>query len=121
MFPAARLTDPITHDQLVPSGLIAMPMPGRPLNVLIEFMPAAVCGDFVACTGALVAGLAHPPQTGAPPAFLPPPPFAPISKGSATVLINNLPAARWIVDMAGCGTFLGDAKLAATRTVLIGG
>jgi hypothetical protein len=45
----------------------------------------------------------------------------PTSKGSATVLINNLPAARWIADQAGCGVFLGDAKLAPLRTVLIGG
>jgi hypothetical protein len=36
-------------------------------------------------------------------------------------MISFMPAARWIVDMSGCGVFLGDSKLAATRTVLIGG
>jgi hypothetical protein len=69
MFPAARIMDPITHDQTVPSGLIGPPMPGRLLDVMIE----------------------------------------------------GLPAARWIVDMAACGVFLGDAKLVGARTVLIGG
>lgn len=121
MFPAARLTDPITHDQVVPSGLIAMPSPGRPLNVIIEFMPAAVMGDFVACTGMTSMGPAHPPQLGAPPAFFPPLPFAPIIKGSTSVMINFKPAARWVVDTAACGVFLGDAKLMATRKTLIGG
>jgi len=118
MFPAARILDPITHDQLVPSGVIGPPMPGRIPTVLIEYLPAAVVGDFVACTGALSAGITHPPQVGPPPAA---PPFVPIVTGSATVMINFMPAARWIVDTAGCGVFLGDPKLAATRTVLIGG
>jgi uncharacterized Zn-binding protein involved in type VI secretion len=121
MFPGARLTDPVTHDMLVPSGIIAVPIPGRPVNVITEMMPAAVMGDFVMCTGATSMGPAHPPMAGPPPAFLPPLPMPPIAKGSATVLINGIPAARWISDTAGCGTFLGDPKLAATRTVLIGG
>jgi uncharacterized Zn-binding protein involved in type VI secretion len=88
------------------------------MTVPIEYLPAAVVGDFVTCTGALSAGIAHPPQAGPPPAV---PPSVPIVKGSATVLIGFMPAAHWIVDMAGCGVFLGDSKLAATRTVLIGG
>ncbi len=75
-------------------------------------------GDFVTCTGVLSVGIVHPPQAGPPPAI---PPSVPIVKGSATVLIGGMPAARWIADMAGCGVFLGDSKLAATRTVLIGG
>jgi len=118
MFPAARILDPITHDQLVPCGVIGPPMPGRIPTVLIEYLPAAVVGDFVTCTGALSAGIAHPPQAGPPPSV---PPSVPIVTGSATVLIGFMPAARWIVDTAGCGVFLGDSKLAATRTVLIGG
>jgi uncharacterized Zn-binding protein involved in type VI secretion len=118
MFPAARITDPITHDQTVPSGVIGPPLPGRPMTVLIEYLPAAVVGDFVTCTGALSAGIAHPPQAGPPPAI---PPSVPIIKGSATVMINFVPAARWVVDTAACGVLLGDPKLAATRKVLIGG
>jgi uncharacterized Zn-binding protein involved in type VI secretion len=120
MFPAARLTDPITHDLTVPCGVIGPPLPGRPLTVLIEYLPAAVVGDFVTCTGALSAGIAHPPQAGPPPST---PPSVPIVMGSRTVLIGFMPAARWApsMDTAGCGVFLGDPKLAATRTVLIGG
>ena len=121
MFPAARLADPITHDQTVPSGLISMPQPGRLPTVIIEKMPAAVMGDFVACTGVTSAGPIHPPQVGAPPAFTPPPPMVPIIKGSATVMIQGRPAARWVVDGGGCGVFLGDSKLMAMRTVRIGG
>lgn len=120
MFPGARILDPVTHDMLVPSGMIAVPAPG-PVNVLTENMPAAKVGDFVQCTGMTAAGPAHPPLLGAPPAMLPPPPFAPISKGSMTVLINNKPAGRWVVDMAGCGTFLGDPKMIPMRKTLIGG
>lgn len=121
MFPGARLTDPITHDHLVPSGVITLPAIGRVPTVFTEKMPAAVATDFVACTGVTSAGPIHPPQVGAPPAFMPPPPMVPISKGSATVMIQNKPAARWIVDMAGCGVFLGDSKMLAIRTVTIGG
>lgn len=81
---------------------------------------AAVMGDFVQCTGVLSAGIAHPPLLGAPPAFLPPPPFAPISKGSATVMINKIPAARWVVDNVACGTFVDFMPLAMTRRVTVG-
>jgi uncharacterized Zn-binding protein involved in type VI secretion len=118
MFPAARIGDPVTHDMLVPSGIIGPPLQGRPITVMIEGLPAAVVGDFVTCTGALVAGLAHPPQAGPPPAI---PPSVPIVLGSFTVFINGMPAARWIVGTAACGTFLGDPKTASNRTVLIGG
>jgi hypothetical protein len=68
------------------------------------------------CTGATSAGLIHPPP-------VPPAPPAPIVVGSASVLIHGMPAARWAPsgDVTACGTLLGDLKLAATRTVLIGG
>ena len=121
MFPAARKGDPITHDMLVPSGLIGPPLSGAcPMGpVMIEFLPAAHVGCTVVCSGAISAGLIHPP--------IPPPPLGPpnvIVKGSVTVLIHGMPAARWTPsgDMtAPCGVFLGDAKLAAIRTVIIGG
>jgi uncharacterized Zn-binding protein involved in type VI secretion len=84
--------------------------------VLIEGMPAAYVSCTVICTGATSLAPVHPP---------PPPPVPPplIVSGSATVLINGRPAARWVPsgDMAACGVFLGDLKLAATRTVFIGG
>ncbi len=113
MFPAARIGDPITHDMLVPSGAIG-PSPAGPPPVLIEGLPAATVGCLCNCTGAVTGGVAHPPPPGPPP---------PIVSGSATVLINFTPAARWAPapDTGGCGVFLGDPKLAATRKVLIGG
>ena len=109
MFPAARIGDPITHDNNVPSGVISPP--GVP-TVLIEFLPAAVMGDQVACTGVISGGLAHPP--------MPPLPTPPIILGSPTVLIGGRPAARWIVSVTACGAFLGLLPLMATRTVFIG-
>lgn len=116
MFPAARVTDPITHDQLVPCGIIGPPFPSPlPLPpVLIEGLPAAYVSCTAVCTGAISGGIAHIPPPGPPP---------PITLGSMTVLIHGLPAARWAPapDIGACGVFLGDAKLAATRTVLIGG
>jgi uncharacterized Zn-binding protein involved in type VI secretion len=117
MFPAARIGDPVTHDMVVPSGVIAPPLPGRPMTVMIEGLPAAVVGDFVTCTGATVAGLAHPPQAGPPPAV---PPSMPIVLGSFNVFIDGMPAACWISGIAACGVFLGDPKLMSSRTVLIG-
>jgi uncharacterized Zn-binding protein involved in type VI secretion len=84
--------------------------------VMIEGMPAAHVTCTVACSGATSAGVAHPPPgAGA----LPPP----IITGSATVFINGLPAARWAPsgDTTACGAQLGDPKLAAMRTVFIGG
>jgi uncharacterized Zn-binding protein involved in type VI secretion len=80
--------------------------------VIIEGLPAAHVNCTVVCTGAISFGLAHPP----PP--LPPP----IIKGSLTVLVHSMPAARWVVsgDLGACTVQLGDPKLIATRTVFIG-
>jgi hypothetical protein len=46
----------------------------------------------------------------------------PIVKGSLTVLIHSMPAARWAVsgDLGACTAQLGDPKLIVTRTVFIG-
>lgn len=111
MFPAARQGDPITHDMLVPCGSI---IGGNP-DVLIEFMPAA-CMYILAvdCTGVITGGIVHP--------YFPGPPL-PIVKGSMTVLIHGMGAARWMpsVDIAQCGAFLGLPSLTPIRTVLIGG
>lgn len=111
MFPAARIGDPITHDLLAPSGAITVP--AGPPTTIIEGLPAAHVGCSVACTGAISAGLAHPP----------PPSPVPIITGSMTVLINNMPAARWVPsgDMSGCLAQLGDVKLLGTRRTFIGG
>ena len=117
MFPAARKGDPITHDCLVPSGVIGPPLSGAcPLGpVTIEGLPAAHVGCTVVCSGAISGGVAHPPP--------PPGPPVPIVTGSTTVFIHGLPAARWnpAPDVGGCGVFLGNPPLAAMRTVLIGG
>jgi uncharacterized Zn-binding protein involved in type VI secretion len=120
MFPAARKGDPITHDMLVPSGVIGPPVTGPcppPMGpVMIEGLPAAHVNCTVVCSGATSAGPAHPPP-------VPPAPPPPIVTGSQTVFIHNMPAARWAPsgDVGACGVFLGDPKLAAARTVLIGG
>ncbi len=121
MFPAARLLDPVTHDLLIPCGVIG---PGVPvpcpmcaaMPVIIEGLPAAHVGCTAVCTGVITGGIVHPPP-------VPPVPPPPIVKGSTTVLIHGLPAARWVpsLDVAACGVFLGDPKLVALRTVLIGG
>jgi uncharacterized Zn-binding protein involved in type VI secretion len=117
-FPAARKGDPITHDMLIPCGVIGPPMTGPcppPMNpVMIEGLPAAHVNCTVVCTGAITGGVAHPPP--------PPPIIPPIVKGSMTVLIHNMPAARWVMsgDMGACTVQLGDAKLMGMRTTLIG-
>ena len=114
MFPAARIGDPITHDMLVPCGVIGPPITGPAPNlVIIEGMPAAYVTCQCMCTGVISAGLAHPP--------LPVPP--PIIKGSTTVYINFMPAARWAPapDTGACGVFLGMPPASASRRVLIGG
>ncbi len=120
MFPAARLTDPITHDMLVPCGVIGPQAPApcpscAATPVMIEFLPAAHVNCTVVCTGVISGGLAHPPP--------PPTPPVPIILGSLTVHIHFMPAARWTPapDIGACGVFLGDVRLAATRTTLIGG
>lgn len=119
MFSAARIGDPITHDMLVPSGVIGPQAPApcpscASAPVIIEGLPAAHVMCTCVCTGAITGGIVHPPPPGPPP---------PIVKGSMTVMIHNMPAARWVpsMDMGACGVFLGDSKLAATRKVLIGG
>lgn len=118
MFPAARVGDPITHDLTVPCGLIGPQAPAPcpqciAAPVMIEMLPAAHALCTTVCSGVISGGLVHPPPPGPPP---------PIPKGSLTVFIHNMPAARWAPapDMGACGVFLGDAKLAPTRTVLIG-
>lgn len=117
MFPAARITDPITHDMVVPCGVIGPPMTGPPPQpVIIEGMPAAYVTCTVICTGVISGGIVHPP----PPPGPPPPP---IVTGSMTVMICGMPAARWAPapDLGACGVFLGMPAMAAMRTVLIGG
>ncbi len=121
MFPAARLMDPITHDMLCPCGVIGPGVPApcpmcASAPVIIEGLPAAHVGCTAICTGVITGGIVHPP----PPPPVPPPP---IVKGSTTVFIHGMPAARWApsLDLAACGVFLGDMKMAAMRTVLIGG
>jgi uncharacterized Zn-binding protein involved in type VI secretion len=117
MFPIARIGDPASHDKLAPAGVVAPSTALPPCTVIVEGMPAARLGDFVACTGATCAGPAHPPQAGPPPAPLP---WLPIVSGSAKVVVGGAPAARWTADASGCGVFLGDEKLVATRRVRIG-
>ncbi len=120
MYPAARIGDPITHDQLIPCGVIGpsapvpCPLCGA-MPVIIEMLPAAHVGCTCICTGVITGGIIHPP----PPPPVPPPP---IVKGSLTVFIHGMPAARWVpsLDIGACAVFLGDAKLLPMRTVLIG-
>lgn len=118
-FPAARKGDPVTHDMVVPSGVIGPPITGPcppPMGpVMIEGLPAAHVTCTVVCSGATSAGPVHPPP-------VPPAPPPPIVKGSLTVFIHGMPAARWAPsgDVGACGVLLGDPKLAAARTVFIG-
>ena len=121
MFPAARILDPITHDMAVPSGIIGPQAPApcpfcSSAPVIIEGMPAAHVMCTSVCSGAISGGIVHTP-------IPPPPPPPPIPKGSTTVFIHGMPALRWAPapDVTSCGAFLGDPKLAAMRTVLIGG
>lgn len=119
MFAAARKLDPITHDAIVPSGLIMPPLSGPcpSAPVIIEGLPAAHMGCTVICSGAVVAGAVHPPLP------IPPAPPPPVISGSVGVFIHSMPASRWFPsgDVAACGAFLGDPKLLPTRTVFIGG
>jgi uncharacterized Zn-binding protein involved in type VI secretion len=118
MFVAARLLDPVTHDMVVPSGVIGPPLvpPPRFGTVIIEGLPAAAMTCTAVCSGAISVGILHPPLP-IPPA---PPPI--IMKGDFTVLIYGLPAARWspAMDVTTCGAFLGDPKLLAMRKTFIG-
>jgi len=113
MFPAARLTDPATHDMLAPSGVIApLPAGPDPQVTLVEALPAAHMMHGVVCSGAISVGLAHPPA----------PAPVPIVKGSPTVFINHMPAARWVLsgDVTGCTAQLGLTAMVATRKTLVG-
>lgn len=116
-FPAARVYDPLTHDSTAPCGVIDHPVSGPcPLPVQIEFQEAAHVGNICKCTGVISGGIAHPP--------MPTHPFGtPIIKGSMTVRIHFMPAARWAPsgDLAACGTLLGNTALIATRRTAIGG
>jgi uncharacterized Zn-binding protein involved in type VI secretion len=118
MFAAARIADPLTHDMIVPSGVIAPPITGPAPGglVLIEGLPAAYATCSGVCTGAIIVGVVHPPP-------VPPAPPPPIVMGSIGVMINNRPAARWAPsgDIVACGSFLGDLKLLLTRRTFIGG
>ncbi len=96
---------------IVPSGVIGPPCFPQ---VLIEFLPAARVTDLAICSGMTSFGPAHPPPV--PPA----PPGLPIVTGNFKVLVGFLPQARWMIDIAACGVFLGDPKLYPTRRVFIG-
>lgn len=122
MFPAARKGDPLTHDAGISTcGLVSFPTQGPcppPIMgpVMIEFLPAAHVTCIAVCAGTTVAGMIHPP--------VPVYPFGtPIVKGSMTVMIHNMPAARWFTsgDVAACGTMIGSLPMLASRRVLIGG
>ena len=100
MPPAARVTDMHTCPMATP-GVPPVPHVGGPLlppgspNVLIAGLPAAVMGGMATCVG--------PPST--------------IVKGSATVLIGNMPAARVGDPTAHGGTIMPPGAI----TVMIGG
>lgn len=99
MPPAARITDmhtcPMQTPALVPVPHVGGPVigPGVP-TVLIEKLVASVVGDNCTCVGALDV----------------------IVKGSATVMINNRPAAR-----VGDSTAHGGTITLGCVTVIIGG
>ncbi|MFF0739584.1 PAAR domain-containing protein [Streptomyces sp. NPDC004111] len=90
---AARIGDPTTH------GGVLAPPPGA-AGVWIEGMPAAVLGDLHLCP----VTPSHPPST-------------PLVSGSSSVLFGGRPAARALVDPAGCGAAVATG---AART-LVGG
>lgn len=99
MPPAARLTDMHTCPMVTP-GLPPVPHVGGPIlgpcvpNVLIAKLPAAVVGNLATCVG--------PPDS--------------IVKGSATVMIGGMPAAR-----IGDTTAHGGSIVMGCPTVIIGG
>jgi uncharacterized Zn-binding protein involved in type VI secretion len=92
MPPAARFLEFTSHPGLL--------LPG-PRNVLINGLPAACTGDLHVCLMPPTAG-PHPPS--------------PVGKGSATVLITGMPAARQF-DSTGCGATI----LNGSPNVIIGG
>jgi uncharacterized Zn-binding protein involved in type VI secretion len=99
MPPAARLTDfhqcPMQTPAPVPIPHVGGPIvgPGAP-NVLICKLPAAKVGDMLVCVG--------PPDS--------------IVKGSATVMIGGMPAARM-----GDTTAHGGSIMLGALNVMIGG
>jgi hypothetical protein len=113
MFPAARYPDPITHDLVTPCGT-TVPLPAGPdaQLTLIEGLPAAHVTHGAACTGVIAVGIAHPPA----------PAPVPILKGGMTTWVGGFPIGRWAPsgDVAGCGVFLGNLSMAASRTTLVG-
>jgi hypothetical protein len=113
MFPACRYPDPVTHDLVTPCGTtVFLPGVPDPQPTLIEGLPAAHVTHGAACTGVVAAGIVHPP----------PPLPVPIVKGAMTTWVGGFPLARWApsLDVAGCGVFLGNLSLSATRTTLVG-
>jgi uncharacterized Zn-binding protein involved in type VI secretion len=98
-FPAARVTDMHTCPMVTP-GVPPIPHVGGPIlppcavTVLTGMLPQARVTDKALCVG--------PPDT--------------IVKGSATVLVNSLPAAR-VMDL----TVHGGTIILGDVTVLIGG
>lgn len=96
---AARLTDMHTCPMVTP-GLPPVPHVGGPIigpcvpTVLIAKLPAAVVGNIATCVG--------PPDS--------------IVKGSATVMIGGMPAAR-----VGDTTAHGGSIVMGCPTVIIGG
>lgn len=99
MPPAARITDMHTCPMVTP-GLPPIPHVGGPIigpcvpTVLIAKLPAAVIGNLLTCVG--------PPDS--------------IVKGSATVTIGGMPAAR-----IGDTTAHGGSIVMGCPTVIIGG
>ena len=96
MPPAARISDMHTCPMVNPGPV---PHVGGPIitgvpTVIVAFMPAAVVGNLCVCVG--------PPDT--------------IARGSATVLIGGMPAARM-----GDNTAHGGVIVTGAPTVMIGG
>lgn len=112
-FPSARIGDKVSHDGSTSSGGITLPHDvTKP--ILMEKMLAATVKSEVQCSGVMTVGIAHAPHDpNAPPLIV---------VGSGTVLINDLPAARWAPsgDVVACNAQLGSPP-EGKRTVLIGG
>ncbi|MGB0894718.1 MAG: PAAR domain-containing protein [Parashewanella sp.] len=98
MFPAARATDmhvcPMQTPAIVPIPHVGGPLLPLPTTVLIGNLPAATIGQMAVCVG--------PPDS--------------VIKGSATVLMANMPAARMLDNMAH-----GGVIILGWPTVLVGG
>mgnify|MGYP006286646857 CR=1 FL=1 len=101
-FPQARVTD--MHGCLVPAAPPAPPVPppGTPLPIVPPCMPAVLVGGLPAARVSDMTA-AVPPH--------------PIAKGSLTVHIGKLPAARQM-DSCACGGFITGP---CWTTVLVGG